>query len=113
MTEEWNELIQQMPGLLEQLTSQPLIPSKDCRILPRKGIYVFYENGKAIYTGRTNNMKRRLSQHCNPSSGHNSATFAFNIAKREASKAGIDVSVTRSQLEKNSRFSELYLAATE
>jgi predicted GIY-YIG superfamily endonuclease len=111
MNKEWNDYINRMPSLLEQLTSQPLRPWNDRGILPPKGVYVFYENEKPIYTGRTNSMRRRLNQHSNPSSGHNSATFAFNIAKREATKRGMDVQMTRSQLQADPAFSELYRQA--
>jgi len=113
MNQEWNILMQQMPGLLEQLTSQPLRPWNDRGALPQKGIYVFYEAGKPIYTGRSNSVKQRINQHCRPSSGHNSATFAFIIAKREASKKGVNINVTRSQLEANPTFTRLYLKAKE
>lgn len=113
MDKEWNHHIEQMPRLLNELTSQPLRPPNDRGILPQKGIYVFYEGGKPIYTGRTRNMKRRLKDHCRPSSGHNTATFAFIIAKRKAIQAGIDINVTRKQLEINPTFAELYLKAKE
>jgi len=111
MTKEWNDSIKRMPILLKQLTSQPLRPWNDRGILPQKGVYVFYEDKKPIYVGRTNSMSRRLNQHGNPSSGHNSATFAFNIAKREATKQGMNVQLTRSQLEAEPAFSKLYSEA--
>ena len=111
MSEEWNDLVKHMPTLLKQLTSQPLRPWNDRGILPQKGVYVFYEDENPMYVGRTNNMSRRLNRHCNPSSGHNSATFAFNIAKREAIKRGMNVQLTRSQLEVAPAFSKLYLKA--
>jgi len=103
--------MKRMPRLLKQLTSQPLRPWNDRGLLPQKGVYVFYEDEKPIYIGRTNHMSRRLNEHCNPSSGHNSATFAFNIAKREAIKKGMNVQLTRSQLEVAPAFSKLYLKA--
>jgi len=111
MSKEWNDLIERMPTLLKQLTSQLLRPWNDRRILPQKGVYVFYEDEKPIYIGRTNNMSSRLNQHGNPSSGHNSATFAFNIAKREAIKKEMNIQMTRSQLQADPAFSKLYLQA--
>ena len=113
MSKEWNGLVKRMPILLKQLTSQPLRPWNDRGILPQKGVYVFYEKGKPMYVGRTNSMSRRLQGHCNRSSGHNSATFAFNIAKREAIRRGIDVQLTRSQLQVVPAFSKLYFKAKE
>lgn len=111
MSEEWNGLVKRMPILLKQLTSQPLRPWNDRGILPQKGVYVFYEHGKPMYVGRTNSMRRRLQRHGNLSSGHNSATFAFNIAKREAIKRGMNVQMSRSQLEVAPAFSKLYSKA--
>jgi len=113
MSEEWNSLVKRMPTLLKQLTSQPLRPWNDRGILPQKGVYVFYEDEKPIYVGRTNNMSGRLNRHCNQSSGHNTATFAFNIAKRAATKKGMNVRLTRSRLEVAPAFSKLFLQAKE
>ena len=50
--------------------------------LPEMGIYVFYENGKPIYVGRTKRMKKRISEHGSPSPTK-SATFAYLLAKKE------------------------------
>jgi len=111
MNEEWAQLMEQMPKLLKELISQPLRPPDNQGILPKKGVYVFYEDGKPIYTGRTRDMRRRLGEHCRPSSGYTSATFAFNIAKHEAAKVGIDISLNRTQLVENPAFTELYLTA--
>ena len=113
MNKEWTRLMEQMPKLLEELISQPLRPPEHQGILPKKGIYVFYEEGEPIYTGRTRDMRRRLGEHCQPSSRHTSATFAFTIAKREASKVGINTNVKRDQLEVDSAFNKLFLKAKE
>lgn len=48
---------------------------------PRAGIYLFTEAGQHLYVGRTNTIRKRLQNHCRPSSGHNSATFAFRLAR--------------------------------
>ena len=111
MDKEWNHLMKQMPKLLNELISQPLRPPENQGILPTKGIYVFYEDSKPIYIGRSNNIRQRINLHCRPSSGHNSATFAFNIAKRKAIKEGININLTRSQLEVDPAFSKLYFEA--
>ncbi|MDT7525118.1 GIY-YIG nuclease family protein [Pseudidiomarina sp. GXY010] len=49
--------------------------------IPQSGIYLFSENGKHLYVGRTNTIRKRLQNHCRPSSGHNSATFAFRLTR--------------------------------
>ncbi|WP_161949904.1 GIY-YIG nuclease family protein [Desulfofustis glycolicus] len=51
------------------------------RQMPMAGIYLFSEKDCHLYVGRTNNLRRRLQNHCHPSSGHNSATFAFRLAR--------------------------------
>lgn len=50
-------------------------PTKETR-----GVYLFSENGKHLYAGRTNRMRGRLQEHCRPSSMHNTAPFAFRLA---------------------------------
>jgi hypothetical protein len=49
--------------------------------LPTRALYLYSEGAKHLYIGRTNNLRRRLSNHCRPSSTHHSATFAFRIAR--------------------------------
>ena len=52
--------------------------------LPKyRGVYVFYEGGKPIYVGRSNNIRNRIQWHTRESSGSESASFAFNLAKLE------------------------------
>ena len=113
MNQSWNQYIEQMPKLLDELLSQPIRQRGDKFKLPKKGIYVFYENGDPIYVGRTRDMLRRLNDHCRSSSRHNSATFAFMIAKREAEDARVDTKVVRRELEINPIFSALYTKAKE
>jgi len=48
--------------------------------LPKQGVYLFSENGKPLYVGRTNNIPNRYRAHRNPSSGENQAAFAFILA---------------------------------
>jgi excinuclease UvrABC nuclease subunit len=48
-----------------------------------RGVYVFYEKGNPIYVGRANNIRKRIQWHTRESSGSESASFAFNLAKRE------------------------------
>jgi excinuclease UvrABC nuclease subunit len=66
------------PGALTVDTSMPTIPSK--------GVYVFYEDNKPIYVGRSNRMRKRIKEHFAISSTHHSATFAFKLARTVAEK---------------------------
>ena len=65
------------------------------------GIYLFSENDKPLYVGRTNNLKRRLRNHTRPS--HNMATFAFLLARHatERLSASYRPSGSRKDLLKN------------
>ena len=77
-----------MPGLLCKLKSDTLRCRNATGKLPKRGIYVFYEGGKPIYVGRTNDMRRRIREHgsLNPTKA---ATFAYLIAKRKLKAKGI------------------------
>src|SRR3989338_556769 len=65
------------------------------------GIYLFSENDKPLYVGRTNNLKRRIRNHTRPS--HNMATFAFLLARHatERLSASYRPSGSRKDLLKN------------
>lgn len=67
--------------LYEKLVQSVLLKKSQLPTYP--GIYVFYENGLPIYVGRANNIRRRIQWHTRASSGSESASFAFNLAKME------------------------------
>ncbi|MDN3673264.1 GIY-YIG nuclease family protein [Flavobacterium branchiarum] len=70
--------------LYEEFNTTPFLKRVD---LPKvRGIYVFYENREPIYVGRTNNIRSRIQLHTRKSSGSESASFAFNLAKKEYPK---------------------------
>jgi predicted GIY-YIG superfamily endonuclease len=48
---------------------------------PRSAVYLFSEESRHLYVGRTDRLKGRLQEHCRPSSHHNSAAFAFRLAR--------------------------------
>ena len=78
--EFWKELPENMETSLENLKDVPSIKE-----LPEKtqGVYVFYENEKAIYLGRSDDIRSRLLMHSRESSDDNAASFAFLLAKEE------------------------------
>jgi len=49
--------------------------------MPLAGVYIFSENGNALYVGRTNNLRKRLQYHTR--NNHNQATFAFLLAREQ------------------------------
>ena len=114
MNDKFDEMIDQLPLLLNQLVKSSSKNRDTLGVLPQKGIYVFYENECPIYVGRSNRIKERLLEHSRPSSTHTSATFAFNLAKEAAIKKEIDVNnKARLHLETDSDFSSLFSEAKE
>ena len=101
MNPNFRNIIEELPKLYGKLMKSPLIKWGDFKNLPKAGIYVFFENDEPIYVGRTRNFLRRLREHCNKNSGHNSAPFAFNLAKNNFTKT---YSLTRKKLEGNPDF---------
>ena len=51
------------------------------RDAPLECVYLFSEQGKDLYVGRTRHLRQRLRQHSIPSSRHNQAVFAFRLAR--------------------------------
>ncbi len=98
---------------MEALKKSPCYERKDSHNFPEKGIYVFFESGKPLYVGRSERMKVRLQQHSRRSSGHNSATFAFLLAKEKAQKSGINSSGVRGEVEKDDAFKQIYYEMKE
>ena len=72
-----------------------------------RGIYVFYENGKPIYVGRANNIRKRIQWHTRESSGSESASFAFNLAKKEYAKES-EINKKRKELMQIEEFIEIF-----
>ena len=113
VNEEFGKLVNQLPHLLEQLVSSAALDRSKSRRLPKRGTYVFYEGGKALYVGRSNRMKDRILEHGRPSSHRYSATFAFRLAKEAAKQKGIDLGKTGAQLEEDAAFVDLFSQARE
>jgi hypothetical protein len=106
---DFEDVIKQMPVLFQQLASMEAVDRTQVRKLPGKGVYVFYEDSKPIYVGRSKTIPDRILSHSRPSSGHNSATFAFLLAKEEAERLKYDTNRTRSVLEQDQAFKQIYL----
>jgi hypothetical protein len=115
MGEDILQVDNKMHELMKILLDAPLLSRDNLNDIPFKGLYVFYENDKPIYVGISgkNRMKKRIMGHGRKSGGHNSATFAFNIAKKEAEKIGLNIKEKRYILEKKPEFANLYTHAKE
>ncbi len=86
----WKTLIGRMPTLLQKLErSRPRRVGGDLWNLPREGVYVLYENERAIYVGHAGKMKEVLEGHYR--SNDTVFSFAWTLAREEAQGRGIAV----------------------
>src|SRR5208282_3458129 len=82
MNESFREHVESLRPSFERLMAMP--PAKVCALpkdIPARGIYLFSEGPKHLYTGRSNRMRKRLQEHCRKSSTIDSAPFAFLLAR--------------------------------
>ncbi|MGO9789003.1 MAG: GIY-YIG nuclease family protein [Solirubrobacteraceae bacterium] len=101
-----------MAEFLESLVNSPRHRVAEHPKIPQlPGIYFFTEDGRPLYVGQTRNLKSRLAQHTGERSRENQASLAFNIAKREAALAGVEVNRTRKALEVAPDFETHFVAA--
>ncbi len=109
MKGEFKEMIDKFPGWLDRLQKSPSFSRDEIKNVPNQGIYVFYdEKNRPLYVGRSDRMRTRLFEHSRPSSGHNSATFAFILAKEKLKKTEIGITKSRNNLQLEKDFSEKY-----
>lgn len=83
MNERFREFIESLePSFQRLMQMNPVTVATLPRDVPTSGIYLFSEGDQHLYVGRKNTIRKRLRNHCLPSSGHNSATFAFRLARQ-------------------------------
>ncbi len=72
-----DNLNEYLDKLVEEINNKDYTKKEDLKNI--NGIYVFYENNKPIYVGRTNRkrMRKRIQEHSRTGSDKNSATFAY------------------------------------
>ena len=101
------------PALESLLSSDSFTLSSLPDWLPKAGIYLFTDGEKHLYVGRSNSMRNRLHQHCRPSSLHNSAPFAFRLAReaRNMLKATYKTEGSRAHLLQDPEFTAAFTAA--
>ena len=115
---EFQDVIDSMHGYMEQLREcEPICMETKSdrnslrRRLPgKKGVYVLYECCKPMYVGRSDQLADRLLSHGRPSSGSESATFAFNLAREKCSAPS---TISRQELKKDPNFQRLFAEAKE
>lgn len=112
--EQFRKAVAQMAPLLAQLLAAPKHRVAEHPAVPNTpGIYLFSTGEGPVYVGQTRKLRTRLKQHTGPTRGHNQASFAFNLAKREAKAAGVDTSRWRKVLEADPEFVPHFARARE
>jgi hypothetical protein len=69
------------PKLDYLLAMSPVKPTALPQKMPLAGVYLLSENGRHLYVGRSNGIRRRIGRHCRPGATHRVAAFAFRIAR--------------------------------
>jgi hypothetical protein len=70
-----------VPKLDQLLAMSPLTDGALPRNMPECGVYLFTEDGKHLYVGRSNDLRGRYGRHCRPGATDRQATFAFQLAR--------------------------------
>jgi len=108
MKGEFDEIVSKFPGWLETLKGSPA--RDQLRNVPEQGVYVFFDGqDQPLYVGRSDRMRERLLMHGRPSAGHESATFAFLLAKEKIVYPGT-MTRSRKNLQEDKEFSKHYFA---
>src|SRR2546422_5267992 len=82
MDEEFKQYLETLHSSFERLVATPAVCVNALpRTLPLQCVYLFSENGRHLYVGRTRKLRQRLRNHCGNASGHNQAVFAFKLAR--------------------------------
>jgi len=77
------------------------------------GVYIFSEDGHALYVGRTNNMRKRFQYHTR--NNHNQAAFAFLLARAQTGNKKVTYKKegSRDDLLSQSAFRSVFKSARE
>jgi len=76
--------VQELSPRFERLLAMvPVTPATLPSGMPRAGIYLLSENGRHLYVGRSNNIRRRIGRHCRPGATHRMAAFALRLARED------------------------------
>ena len=82
--EQIDVIMSKMPGYLKQLITCEPIVANQIKAPPKPkdkgGVYALYEDGEALYVGRSDHILRRLRQHVNPRVGSPASPLARKIA---------------------------------
>jgi hypothetical protein len=82
MDEQFVAHVEALRPRIDQLMTMPGIKRAQLpRQMPKAGVYLLSENGRDLYVGRSNDIRKRLGRHCRPGATHRMAAFAFRLAR--------------------------------
>lgn len=111
MNHSFDCIVSGFPMLLRRLLQREPCDRWCLGDTPKRGIYVFFENGAPVYVGRSSNLRSRLLSHGCPSSDRYSATFALRLAKEEAQRQGMTIKRRKgAELEADPEFRDIFAA---
>lgn len=87
MDPKFAALVETLAPKLECLLSvPPLRYGKLPLDMPDSGVYLYTENGRHLYVGRSNVLRHRYGRHCRPGATHRQAAFAFQLAREKTGR---------------------------
>jgi hypothetical protein len=97
------------------LASAPVKADELPAEMPVSGVYLFTEHGRHLYVGRSNRLRKRIPLHYRRASKHNSAVFAFKLAKKATHQGAASYTAegSRKQLEADPTFARAFRRAKE
>ena len=69
------------PSFRRLLAMEPVTPVSLPKGMPKEGIYLFSEDRKHLYVGRSRDIRGRIARHSRPGATHRMAAFAFRLAR--------------------------------
>ena len=110
----FDDLIARLEPLLERLWQAPAAPRAEHSEIPTApGVFLFTRHDEPVHVGQAADLRRALAEQCRPSSGHTKATLAFEIAKRAATREGVEVDRPPARLATSDDFSPFFVRAKE
>lgn len=103
MNEELSSLLAQMEPWIVKLKAFQKETFATRKKLPNRGVYVFYECGKPMYVGRSNQIWERIRTHGRNGATHNQASFAFRLLAKE-----YNLDIGHSEPRNRSQIAEVY-----
>jgi hypothetical protein len=118
MHESFRQYADSLDPLFQRLIQMPPVTIAALpEDVPSQGIYLFSENGRHLYVGRTQrqSIRVRMRQHCVPSARQNEAVFAFKLAREMTGRLQPSYTVkgSRKMLEVDPEFRTAFLQAKQ